>query len=45
MKQWLSKKCDVFSLIAGEDVTNEEVILTHIGFLIFVAVCVVAEWF
>lgn len=44
MKQWLNKKCETFSYIAGEDITHKDVVLTHLGILVVILACGLAEW-
>lgn len=44
MKKWLEKKSDTFSLIAGEDVTCRDVVVTHIGIIVLILACGLAEW-
>lgn len=44
MKQWLNKKCNTFSLLAGEDVTYKDVVVTHVGVAVLILACGFAEW-
>ena len=44
MKQWLEKNCEIFSYIAGEDVTYKDVVITHAGILVIILACGLAEW-
>ena len=41
---WLAKKSEPFSQLCGENFTNKEVVLAHIGIIILIAVCCLAEW-
>lgn len=42
--KWFDRKNKTFSRIVSEDVTNKEVMAAHLGFLILIAVCALAEW-
>lgn len=44
IKNWLAKKNKPFSLLGGENFTNKEVVLAHVGIIIMVAACCLAEW-
>ncbi|WP_155952944.1 hypothetical protein [Prevotella sp. HUN102] len=44
LKNWLAKTNEPFSLLGGENFTNKEVILAHVGIIIMVATCCLAEW-
>lgn len=41
---WLAKKSEPFSLLGDENFTNKEVVLAHIGIVILIAACCLAEW-
>lgn len=41
---WLAKKNEPFSLLVGENFTNKEVVLAHVGVIAVVAACCLAEW-
>lgn len=42
--KWLEKTNKTFSLLVGENVTNKEVVLAHVGVIAVVAACCLAEW-
>lgn len=44
MKKWLLKKNNAFSLISGECVNNKDVVMAHIGVVVFFAICLFADW-
>jgi len=44
LELWLSKKSNFFSHLCGENFTNKEVVLAHIGIIILIAVCCLADW-
>lgn len=43
LENWLAKKSGLFSLLAGEDFTNGEVVLAHIGITLMLLACGLAE--
>ena len=45
IEKWLAKKSEPFSTLCGENFTNKEVVLAHIGIVILIAACCLAEWF
>jgi len=42
--KWLNRKNETFSLLSGENFTNKEVVLAHVGVVVFIFMCSVAEW-
>ena len=44
IESWLAKKNEPFSLLGGEDFTNKEVVIAHVGIIIMFAACCFAEW-
>ncbi|MBR2776540.1 MAG: hypothetical protein IKK92_05655 [Prevotella sp.] len=38
ISKWMAKKNMMFSAIAGETFTNAEVVYTHVGVLVFMAI-------
>ena len=42
--KWLERKNETFSLLTGESFTNKEVVLAHVGVVVFIFICSVAEW-
>jgi hypothetical protein len=43
IENWLAKRNEPFSLLGGESFTNKEVVLAHVGIIIMVAACCLAE--
>lgn len=43
-KDWLAKKNEPFSLLGGENFTNKEIVLAHVGIIIMIAACCLAEY-
>lgn len=41
---WLEKTNRTFSFLVGENFTNKEVVLAHVGVIAVVAACCLAEW-
>lgn len=44
IEKWLAKRNEPFSLLGGENFTNKEVVLAHVGIIMFIAACCLAEW-
>ena len=44
MKDWLNKTNITFSRLYGEKFTNSEIILAHVGCILFVGMCLFAEY-
>ena len=42
LKNWMGKNNMTFSAIAGESFTNGQVVLTHIGLVVFLMVAIAA---
>ena len=41
---WLAKKNEPFSQLCGENITNKEIVLAHVGIIIMIAACCLAEF-
>lgn len=39
---WMSKENKLFSTITGEEFTNAEVVITHIGLVVFLIIAIIA---
>ena len=44
IKEWMSRNNMTFSAIAGETITNAEVVYTHIGLVVFLMVLGIIGW-
>lgn len=42
VKEWMSRKNGTFSLIAGETITNREVVYTHLAVVAFILILGIA---
>ena len=44
IESWLAKKNEPFSLLGGENFTNKEIVLAHVGIVVMLLACSLAEW-
>lgn len=44
IRQWLGRKNESFSMLCGEEFTNQQVLLAHLYCIALIVLCCVAEW-